>query len=651
MSGLRKQPLRKAGAPRLAKEYIKTMPTLANRIGVSPPTNKPPKASQPVPPESAQTKKRKADAQLRDNASQPKPLPNKRQKTTNILDQPYRNMKTKKDQVEWLLHAIERRGDSIDYRNIPKSHNPEYLLNIWNNRPNSKSTLDAELIVKTGRTKTLQAGNKLVEPGSRATSLRLLYPPTPRKASPKATTHIHTPPHPAKPIQADTKPSSSGTKRRTPLKKPLLRIPESDDSDLEMAKSPHDNSAEAFKRGSTSHRTRYPDEPEIYPGWFSNGDDGDAATEHGVELVNENNDREAGSDDENDADNEDNEDRGDYDDNDNDEDGNSDDNDNDNIDRTLLNVQSPFRPRSKSGSRARRQDAQLHLFGEAIPLVNWVVFFIRLRVIIIFAYPEFAPADHRCSRPTEGLPGYFTLLDQWIGELWANVNQILRSDRPPLPIEDRHVRYISTKPTELRNAIKKICLSKISPTYGVKRGRPNSVKKIRRLIQSDGFLSPNFVKDRMLFKIDIIGDTVQEAFFRGASSIGNQYRKPFWHNAFCVMAFVATIVRHVLDSFQFKDGRADKLDGRQDVEAYRYYRKMLIKISDKHPMRLMNHWAHIMVDCLEPLGSTITLPEPEIVTESDSDEDEEALATARMLVNGTDGSNGEETDNDSAAED
>ncbi|KAG8725957.1 hypothetical protein FRC10_007594, partial [Ceratobasidium sp. 414] len=132
-----------------SREYLReNMPLLATRVGIPPP-----EATGPLPRTSAPAKKRKSMAEARGNASQPEPLSalNKRQwaafdKKAGLLDRPYEKMSTTEDRREWLLQALENRGDQANYRYLAEFQDVETLEEVYFDSPDADVDMDANMV-------------------------------------------------------------------------------------------------------------------------------------------------------------------------------------------------------------------------------------------------------------------------------------------------------------------------------------------------------------------------------------------------------------------------------------------------------------------------------------------------------------------------
>ncbi|KAG9094142.1 hypothetical protein FRC06_011114 [Ceratobasidium sp. 370] len=599
------------------------MPSLAARVGLPPP-----EPTGPPPGTSAQAKKRKSEAEACGNASQPEPLSvlSKRQradfnKNANLLGQSYEKMVTNKDRREWLLQALENRGDKTDYRHLSEFQDPDVLEEIFFENPdadayadtNADADADGEtdpdehahptilkptipVQVHVGVTKVLGTGGlasinlpaltgtdsmtiglggtparppSAVRSGSNSKSNASTADNThPRPAPPHSPMAIRSGPQPAllarleRPSSGNTTTLSPPTSGSAPPKRVLFSRAQVEALRQKAA------SAAARARTTNEFATSTPDAvqpsmPRDATATASNTNDIEAPSAH----------QHSGS---------------------------------ANMDvgppsSTTSDAEGP----TVSHCRPRRgRDAQLRLFGDATDLVAHTVELIKLEMVIMCGYPEHMPSSGHILDDTDYaavLPSTRTLLDDWLITFWRQVNQELRPDHSWLPLL---LAYIRRQLSQLRNVIKKASYGKIDTIYQIKRGHPETAARVQALLLGDKFLSPNLENDSARFQNEIIGRTIADAFFSGKKSL----------------ALVCTIIRHLIESFSKQESNSDALDSTEDADYFRHYSKLLDNAMDYNGTRF-----HM-------LDHTKTIPETPVTWEADSDVDEDLVEQLRELA-------------------
>ncbi|KAG8705792.1 hypothetical protein FRC08_001452 [Ceratobasidium sp. 394] len=626
------------------------MPLLAKRVGLAPTTVSTSKSLQPVST-SQQQKKRKAVAEARGNALQPEPVA-KRQKTSNLLGHSYDEMATEKDRVEWLLQALAQRGDARNYRASPWVLTTRHLEAIWYSQSDPVDDRDEEeeedqnedtVIVKPesqitrgirpGEASVMHRGDhrgatftstKGVVTSSGNAATRSLLPHRPDKAlsvpAPNNTQSVPVWKGPQKTTEASNR-SPSPTLSKSKSSRQPARPPPTAGTTKPQKGAIFSRQAflamrkKAGKSGPIQPKQQTSPKRKIRPSGLEARQPRAAAPPTVARQAR----AVASPDAEEDPPRSDDIPHG--------EQGARP----DQMNRSSSEASEPP-PQPNPASRAKRQAAQLRKFGIARPLVQWVVEQVRLRMLITCGYPDFTPATTQPSRATAALPTYNTLLEQWIGELWPKANKQLWRNRAPQVLEDRFVRYILDKPTQLRNWIKQVAEKKITPTYRVRLGHPRTKAKVKDLLLESKFLSPNLAADEYRFQHDIIGNTIQDTFFHGPKCLGYKYRKQIAAAPEAPIAFASTIIRHMLKSFKYTDGRANTLDREEDSQIFEYYLAEMNRLARDNENRLKNHWAKVITGALQSLACSTTIPTPQMEWGEDEDPDEERIAALNDLL-------------------
>ncbi|KAG8724119.1 hypothetical protein FRC09_000266 [Ceratobasidium sp. 395] len=618
-----------------AVQVLAGMPKLAKGVGWEPPQAS---ASQPNALPSSSAKKRKTEPEPSKSGTQPLPKTSqplaKRQKTDRKPDAiralRYDELKTEEHKVRWLLASIEYRGDREDYRSQPQLHKSSILLPIWNKTNLKADKGDKNQSPETRPVTGIQIGQVESMQGTKKNSTakpsglkiaRIVRESTGSQAGPSKQASHSKQPGPSQPStltpskvpsQPNVTPSLSkvASQHKAPVifSRKKVEALRQKQAEIEEVRRHRDNETDQ-SRSSTPlvvpHQSAASNHQIRASPTFS-AQDGRSSPPPVQALFEQL------------------------------------DHDEDDEEPLAEPVE------VEVTHRAKRKEAQLRLFGVAQPLVRWVVEMIRVRMITVYGWPDFAPATKQPLQACAALPVYNTLLDEWIGHYWVQANTRLWRNRPPQVLEDRFVRYIMLKPTQFRNSIKQIVEPKIAPTYGVRRGNDRHKTRIDNFILDDKFLSPNLQDDIDRYKHEIIADTIQDRLFRGRKSFGYKHRKQLAGAPTHTIAFFSAIIRWVLQSFKFTDSKQGELEGNRDAAIYEHYVTELSKPTTVN--RIKNHWADVMVSLLLPLQRSSDEDLASIDWGSDEDLDEDKQEAMNNLIGSGSEDEGEEVGNEEEEE-
>ncbi|KAG9123863.1 hypothetical protein FRC07_013711 [Ceratobasidium sp. 392] len=434
-----------------------------------------------------QVKKQKASAAARGNTSLPGPLPPRKRWAHDDDDNEANadagreldNIEDEEERKEWLYLAIEKFGDSYDYRADPDFKDEHALLEVyqdlWIGSRANHNAIPPDPRIHKGMTKVLEPSTskrssapKLVRTDSSTIGLdstlvkahgnqhrEFGFLPAPKLArtdkttisldgtriSPPRAQALNKPSHrqsSARPANSHTLVNQPGSKSAHPapatkpgvLQKPLLKRPivsraQVDALRQEARVCDAGAAAPAGASGATHYRADVPmhalsdEEEEMEPPLPNAGQQ----------------DEESG-----------------------------------------YNNDYP----GKMVAITKRQATQLQSFGEATKLVKNMMEQLRIEMLVNCPYPERTPSARDPSRQK---------LDVWVIDLWANANAKLREDEPQLPLQDTYVSYVQHQLAPTRHALKKVCNNLDGPYFKLRHSDVDRVQHSKDLLNEEKWLS------------------------------------------------------------------------------------------------------------------------------------------------------------------
>ncbi|KAG9085370.1 hypothetical protein FS749_004468 [Ceratobasidium sp. UAMH 11750] len=183
------------------------------------------------------------------------------------------------------------------------------------------------------------------------------------------------------------------------------------------------------------------------------------------------------------------------------------------------NAETEEAPATELKKTTKKAMVQLRFFGEARPIVELVVEWIKVKMIVTCPFPELLPSEDEADSDagSDSPPPCKTLFDDWVDKFWDRAHAKIRRGKSAIDHKETHEYYF-------RNHVKGTCFGKISPSYQITRGNPQDVNRALDLINNNKFLSPHLVNDTHWFKHEIISKTIQEAFFDGPKDLRSKYK-------------------------------------------------------------------------------------------------------------------------------
>ncbi|KAG9093129.1 hypothetical protein FRC07_011525, partial [Ceratobasidium sp. 392] len=564
----------------------------------------------PTPPgthSAEQVKKQKASAAARGNTSLPGPLPPRKRRAHDDDDdeadddagRELDDLEDKEEQKEWLYLAIEKFGDSYDYRADPDFEDEQALLAVYQDLPIGSraihNAIPPDPRIHKGMTKVLEPSTskrssapKLVHTDSSTIGLdstwvkahgnqhrEFGFLPAPKLArTDKTTISLDgtriSPPR----AQALNKPSHRQSSARPANSHTLVSQPGSKSAHPAPATKPGAPQKPLLKRPIVScarvdtlrQETRVCDAGATAPAGAS-GATHDCADVPMRALSDEEEEMEpplpnAGQQDEDGGNN-------------NDHPG-------------------------KMVAITKRQATQLQSFGEATKLVENMMEQLRIKMLVNCPYPERTPSARDPSRQK---------LDVWVTDFWANANAELREDEPQLPLRDTYISYVRHQLAPTRHALKKVCNNLVGPHFELRRSDADRVQHSKDLLNKEKWLSSTNGNDSNRFHHRIIRDAIREGIFSGPQSPGAKNFERFIPLVpLPTIAYVCALIRHHIKSFQFDDSKAGHLVASENADDFRMYMKMLKEMQKNNEGSLKNACAKITEDYLRARANPAPAP-------------------------------------------
>ncbi|KAG8724503.1 hypothetical protein FRC09_017936 [Ceratobasidium sp. 395] len=511
-----------------------------------------------------QPRKNKSKTANQDDIAQPDELPPAKRRKGDVvsgcvLDKQYESLATDEERLEWLFQAIEQLGDTTDFRSDPEYQDVGIVREIFEElrgdpRANDDEDPPRQVAVHVGPKVQIRPGaQKALGIDHRGATRLIQANNSPRNApvppsQPKTSTTNKTPsklPTQASTAPQKTKESSSAktapsTSQPTPAKTKAsgsLKISRARFEELRKEAKVNKSRTDTATAGSSGSKTT----PQANVVGLNV-----ASSDEEIEVLDQNVKAPGGavvvaaSDD-----------------------------NNGNEDQAATNAKQP----------TKREQSQLSAFStEYTEMVDWVVNQIRLKLPLEHGWPKVTPVvTNPAGTGDATIEGARMVLDDWLVDLWARGHDELRSERPRLPIESQHIRYIRKSLAPIRNHdIRAACDGLVPAYFGLHQSNPDHIQKAKGLLLDEAWLSSNLANDDFRFQHDIIRDAIHRAWFSHRKSLGSKNLELFTLLVpLPTIAYTCSIVRQWIEYFEQDTNKGFELDANRGAAYFRMYMKML----------------------------------------------------------------------------
>ncbi|KAG8785171.1 hypothetical protein FRC12_017900 [Ceratobasidium sp. 428] len=511
-----------------------------------------------------QPRKNKSKTANHDDIPQPNELPPAKRRKSDVvsgcaLDKSYESLTTDEERLEWLFQAIEQLGDTTDFRSDPEYQDVGTLREVFEElrgdpRANDDEDPPRQAAIHVGpKVQIRQGAQKALGVDHRGATKLTQTNDSPRNApvppsQPKASTSNKAPSKP--PTQATTAPqitkaassarTAPSTSQPTPAKaKASGSLKVSRARFEELRKEAQVNKSRTNVATAGSSGSNAPPQAHVVTSNMASSDEEIEALDQNTKAPGGATVLAAGDDDDGDE------------------------------DQAATNAKQP----------TKREQSQLSAFNsEYTKIVDWVLAQIKLKLALEHGWPEVTPVV--ANPPGTGdatTQGARMILDDWVIDLWARAHDELRSERPWLPIEDQHIRYIRKSLAPIRNHdIRAACDGLVAAYFGLHQSNPDHVKKAKGLLLDEAWLSPNLANDDFRFQHDVIRDAIHKAWFSHSKSLGSKNLELFTPLVgLPTIAYTCSIVRQWIEYFEQETNKGFELDANRGAAYFRMYMKML----------------------------------------------------------------------------